>query len=263
MLRARVLSALVAIPILLIVIWFGDPWYSLVVAGCAVWGALEFYRLAPGPQVRPLVLFGVLGTTLFVLNARADGAYTAPLVSAVVLFSLIWLLFRFQVEGAFSNWLWTLGGMLYVGWLLSYFVLLRDLDEGREWVLLALFSIFAVDTCAFFVGRAWGRHKLAPAISPGKSWEGAVAGLGGGLAASVVLALILRLPMTWWQAIFLGLVVSVFAQLGDLSESLLKRSAGVKDAGKLIPGHGGILDRLDSIVFAIVVVYYYATWVVV
>jgi len=262
MLGARVLSALVAIPLLFIVIWFGDPWYSLVVAGCALWGVLEFYHLASSPQVRPLTLFGILGTLLLVLNAHAEGYFTAPLISAVVLFSLIWLLFRFEVEGAFNNWLWTLAGMLYVGWLLSYFVLLRNLNQGREWVLLALFSTFAVDTCAFFVGRVWGRHKLAPLISPGKSWEGAVGGLVGGLVASLALAFVLRLPMAWWQALFLGLLVSVFAQLGDLSESMLKRSAGVKDAGKLIPGHGGILDRLDSIVFTVVVVYYYVVWVV-
>lgn len=263
MLGDRVLSALVAIPLLLIVIWFGDPWYSLVVAGCALWGVWEFYGLAASSRTRPLTLFGVLGTLLLVLNAHSEGSYTAPLISAVVLFSLIWLLFRFEVEGAFSNWLWTLAGILYVGWLLSYLILLRNLEQGREWVLLALFSTFAVDTCAFFVGRAWGKHKLAPLISPGKSWEGAVGGVAGGLGASLALAFILRLPLAWWQALLLGLLVSIFAQLGDLSESLLKRSAGVKDAGRLIPGHGGLLDRLDSIVFTIVVVYYYVVWVIV
>jgi phosphatidate cytidylyltransferase len=263
MLGARVLSALIGIPLLLIVIWFGNPWFSLAVAGCALWGALEFYNLAGSSHLRPLTLCGVLGTLLFILNAYVGGSYTALLISVAVLFSLIWLLFRSQVEEAFNNWAWTLAGMLYVGWMLSHFILLRGLAQGKEWVILALFSTFAVDTCAFFVGRAWGKHKLAPAISPGKSWEGAVGGLVGGLGASLALALILRLPTAWWQVLLLGLLIGVFAQLGDLSESMLKRSTGVKDAGKLIPGHGGILDRLDSIVFAVVVVYYYVIWVIV
>jgi phosphatidate cytidylyltransferase len=181
-----------------------------------------------------------------------------------VILPLIGLLLRPQKEQAFVSWAWTIAGILYVGWLLSYWVALRGLDDGRNWVFFALFITFASDTSAFFVGRALGKHHLAPRISPGKTWEGAVAGVFGAILVSLlfVLPTPLGLPLSWWQAILLGLVVSVFGQLGDLVESLFKRNMGVKEASKLIPGHGGALDRIDSIVFAGVVVYYYVIWVV-
>jgi len=134
--------------------------------------------------------------------------------------------------------------------------------DGRDWVLLALFSTFAVDTTAYFTGRAFGRHKLAPAISPAKTWEGAVGGLVGAIAAVVILALILEEPLDigYGKLVVIGFLVGVFAQLGDLAESKLKRIMGVKESGSLIPGHGGILDRLDSVVFTGVVVYYCLRW---
>jgi len=168
------------------------------------------------------------------------------------------------VEGASINWVWTLAGIIYIGWMLSHFIPLRGLEGGRDWVLFALFATFAADTSAFFAGRLWGSHSLASAISPGKTWEGAIGGFLGAIAAALILIAILpSLSIPYWQGIVLGALVGIFAQLGDLSESMLKRSAGVKDAGKLIPGHGGILDRLDSIVFTVVVVYYYVIWVIV
>jgi phosphatidate cytidylyltransferase len=137
------------------------------------------------------------------------------------------------------------------------------MNEGRNLVFLTLFTTFASDTAAFFVGRAVGKHKLAPDISPAKTWEGAVAGGAGAILISLffILPTPLSLPLTWWQAALLGLLVSIFGQLGDLAESLFKRNMGVKDSGTFLPGHGGLLDRLDSIVFAGVVVYYYAVWV--
>ena len=187
---------------------------------------------------------------------------TPLLLTSAVVLSLIWLLRRPQKEGVFTNWAWTIAGILYIGWLLSYFVALIGLDGGRDWVFFALFVTFGSDTAAFFVGRALGRHHLAPRISPGKTWEGAIAGVLGALIVSLVLVTLLTLPVSYGQTILLGLLVSIFGQLGDLIESLLKRNMGVKDSGKLIPGHGGFLDRIDSIVFAGVVVYYYVIWVI-
>ncbi len=159
-----------------------------------------------------------------------------------------------------------------MGWLLSYLVALRGLDsaqtplldEGRNWVFYALTITCISDSAAFFTGRAMGRHPLAPRISPGKTWEGTIGGLVGAAIISLffILPTPLHLDFTWWAAILLGLVVSVFGQLGDLVESLLKRNMGVKDASHLLPGHGGILDRIDSIVFASIVVYYYVIWTI-
>jgi phosphatidate cytidylyltransferase len=157
------------------------------------------------------------------------------------------------------TWTSSLTGIFYLGWLLSYWVLIMGF-YGRDWVLLALFSTFAVDTTAYFIGRALGRHKMAPTISPGKTWEGALGGLVGAIVAVIALALLLDIDISYSEMVILGLLIAVFAQLGDLAESKLKRSMGVKEAGNLIPGHGGILDRLDSIVFTGVVVYYCLRW---
>jgi phosphatidate cytidylyltransferase len=180
-----------------------------------------------------------------------------------VVLSLIWLLLRRQKDGAFTSWTWTISGILYIGWLLSYFITLRSQENGRNWVFLALLLTFTSDTAAFFVGRAIGAHHLAPRVSPSKTWEGTIAGVVGAIIVSLLFTLPtpLYLPLNYWQAILLGLTVSVFGQLGDLVESLLKRNTGVKESGKLVPGHGGILDRMDSIIFTGVVVYYYVIWV--
>ncbi len=269
MIRQRVLSALVLIPPIFVAVWFGGPFYYLVLAVVAALGALEFFGIRGLSYRHPLTLFGLLCVLLLIVSAHYrdpetfEDLYTAPILAGAVALSFIWLLFRPRVENAFINWMWTLAGIIYIGWMLSHFIPLRALDDGREWVLFLLFATFATDTAAFFCGRTWGRRLLAPVISPGKTWEGAIGGLLAAIAASLILATILSLPIPYWQVIILGGLIGIFAQLGDLSESLLKRSAGVKESGTLIPGHGGILDRLDSIVFTVVIVYYYAIWVVI
>jgi phosphatidate cytidylyltransferase len=168
------------------------------------------------------------------------------------------LIFLRHREGTFSQWVWMLGGILYIGCLLGLLVALRA-EAGRNWVYLALIATFTSDTAAYFIGRAFGRHKMAPAISPGKTWEGAAAGLCGAVIISLLFTLDtpVELPFSIWQSIIAGLLISIFGQLGDLAESLLKRNTGVKDSGTLMPGHGGLLDRLDSVLFAAVVVYYF------
>jgi len=268
MLKKRVITALWGIPLIITVIWFGDPWFTILVA---IWGLLavsEFYRMVTASKVPPLTYFGLIWTLLFILSPhhgiilpQIDYAILMPLLLAsAVILPLIWVLIRRQK--AFTSWAWTVAGILYIGWLLSHLVGLRGLDDGRNWVFLALFTNAASDTAAFFIGRAWGRHRLAPKISPGKTWEGAIAGVLGAIIASLILVTLLNLPISYGQAIFLGLLVSIFGQLGDLAESLFKRKLGAKDSGKLLPGHGGFLDRVDSVVFTSIVVYYYVVWVI-
>ncbi len=269
MLRKRVITALWGIPLLTAIIWFGEPWFTILMAIWGVLAAFEFYRLVAASKVPPLTYFGLIWTLLFILSRNSDllsilepyfnrNLLTPLLLTSAVLLPLIWLLLRTQKEKAFSGWVWTIAGILYVGWLLGYLVALRGLDDGRNWVFFALFTTFASDTTAFFVGRALGRHHLAPHISPGKTWEGAIGGILGAITVSLffILPTPLSLHLNWGQVILLGLLVSIFGQLGDLVESLFKRNMGVKDSGRLIPGHGGILDRMDSVVFAGVVVYY-------
>jgi len=264
MLRQRVLSSLVLVPIVFAAIWFGDPWFTALVCVVALLGAIEFHSLVGRDRWQPLTVVGAIWSVLFVLNVHSENSQTTAmlLTSAVVVSLLCSLLVRPRGERVFVSWSWTLAGILYLGWLLSYWVLLMK-GYHRDWVYLAIFSTFAVDTSAYFVGRALGKHKLAPRISPNKTWEGAVGGVLGGMAAVVVLALILGLDIGYAKLVFIGFMVGLFAQLGDLAESKLKRSTGVKESGNLIPGHGGILDRVDSVVFTGVVVYYCLAWFVV
>lgn len=257
MLKKRVITSLYAIPLLIILIWFDKPlpWFTLFIA---LWGALaafEFYRMVADSKAPPLTYFGIIWTLLFILSPHFDyGFLPLLLFASAVILSPILLMLRPRKESFFASWVWTMAGILYVGWLLSYLVALR-LEVGRSWVFLAIFTTFGSDMAAFFVGRALGRHRLAPRISPGKTWEGAVAGVFGAIIASLIVVAVFSMPLSFGQAILLGLLVSIFGQIGDLLESLFKRRMGVKESGKLLPGHGGLLDRMDSVVFAGIVVY--------
>ncbi len=160
----------------------------------------------------------------------------------------------------------TLGGAFYTGGLLGYAPLLAALPETRThggsipWLLIVILGPAACDTGAYFVGSMVGKHKLIPHISPGKTWEGLAGGVLGSLVAALAMSGLLHLSVL--QAILLGLVICAASVSGDLCESLLKRAAGVKDSGSIIPGHGGVLDRLDSILFAILAVYWFAQVIV-
>ena len=223
---------------------------------------------------QPLTFFGIVWTLFFISHAYYIHSYgsettqilvTSALVTSAVVLALLFSTFpRSSGDRVLFNWAWSLAGVLYMGWLLSYWLLLMNSGEwvGKDWVLLALFSTFAVDTTAYFVGRAFGKHKMVPTISPGKTWEGAIGGLVGAIAAVIILALILNDPLDigYGNLVFIGFAIGVFAQIGDLAESMLKRATGLKESGNFIPGHGGVLDRLDSIVFTGVVVYYCLRW---
>ena len=144
----------------------------------------------------------------------------------------------------------------YIGGALAGAVALRGISEaGVWWLLLGILTVYAADTGAYAVGRWFGRHPMAPGISPGKSWEGAAGGMVGAIIAAVALALLTPLPLQVWQSAAIGVILSVAAPAGDLLESKVKRLAGAKDSGSLFPGHGGMLDRLDSLLPALVIVY--------
>ncbi len=276
MLKNRIITAVWAIPLISIIVWFGEPYFTIAVAVIGLLAAIEFFRLTRELKTQTLTVFGIIWTVLLVvvrntslnnwLAPHFDTSLLLPtVITAGMIVSLILLLSRKQKPGAFADWSWTLAGVLYIGWFLGYFVALRGLggsafSAGRNWVFLAIFTSFGCDSAAYFIGSAFGKHKLAPSISPGKTWEGALGGLLG--AAAVSLLFLLNTPLkvssylNWWQLIIVALLVSVFGQVGDLVESLFKRNTGVKDSGGVFPGHGGMLDRLDSLVFAALVVYY-------
>lgn len=262
----RVLTSLVGIPVLVAAIWWGVPWLTLLVLAFVLLALREVYRLAPeGVGPLPLAL-GLLWAAAQVLAGLVGGGYYQLLLAsggvllAGAFAGLLWLIafYRGRRPGLTAAYL--VGGPLYVGLPLAHALALRQLGEGdalgRGWLLFALLVTFATDTGAFFTGRAIGRHRMAPSISPGKTWEGAAGGFVLAVAASLVLARILDLGLPLWQTGLIGAAVGVAAQAGDLGESKLKRLSRVKDSGSIIPGHGGVLDRLDSLTTSIPTVYY-------
>lgn len=262
MLKKRFISAFCVLPVLIAAILFEHPvpWLTIFIAG---WGALavfEFYHIT-GSDKPLLSVLGITLTVLFIISPHIPDPTFLPAVMTFGLIVPLIVLLTYR-KSLFIGWAWMVAGALYIGWLLRYYVAMRSLDDGRYWVLLVLLTVFAFDTAAFFVGRAIGRRRLAPRVSPGKTWEGTIAGAVAALAAAVGLSFAVGLPISWWEAALLGFIVAIFGQIGDLVESLLKRSTGVKDSGRLMPGHGGILDRTDSVAFVGPLVYYYIVWVV-
>ncbi len=273
----RLLASLVGIPILLGAIWWGPPWLTLLVMLAAVLGVREFYRLAPlsssvdaplgteGKAKLPVAL-GALWVVALVFSGQAASSPSSLLLISLGVFlggafvALLWLIAFYFGRKPMMAGAYLIGGPVYVGLPLAHALALRGLGGasslGRDWLLFALLVTFATDTGAFFVGRSVGRRRMAPQISPNKTWEGAAGGFILAVVAGLILGHLLDLAAPLWQQGVTGAAVGVAAQLGDLFESKLKRLSHAKEAGSIIPGHGGILDRLDSIVASVPVVYY-------
>jgi phosphatidate cytidylyltransferase len=260
-LELRLASAAVAIPIIVLLIWTGERWYAGVVAAILFFATLEF-QAARGSRLSLLAFLGAALSAGLAVAAHARGEWLMWAVTGVAVLPLLWALAVYPTEDALLEYLWVAGGVLYLGWLGCHLVLLRDAGDGRDWVYLALFSTFATDTGAYFVGRAIGRTPLAPTISPGKTVEGAVGGVACGVAAVLLFNYFLGLRVEAGLIVPLAVLLPVAAHAGDLVESKLKRSMQVKDASRIIPGHGGLMDRLDSVLLTVVVVYYYLKWVI-
>jgi phosphatidate cytidylyltransferase len=169
---------------------------------------------------------------------------------------------RGDAHSGYRDWIWIVSGIAYVGFLGSHLILLRQLDADGEWAIVAIFGTFSTDTAAYLVGRAIGRTHITPKISPGKTLEGSLAGIAAGIGGVLLLNWITGLRAEAAHIIPLAILIPIVAEIGDLAESLLKRGVGVKDTGRLVPGHGGFLDRLDSVLFTAPLVYYFVIWVI-
>jgi phosphatidate cytidylyltransferase len=260
-LPARLATAAAGIPLLLLVIWVGGPLFTAVVAIFLGLGAFELARAAGLHARDPDAIAGMAAAAAMAPAAHLESDARVGILSALVVVTLAILVLRAEVDRGFARWGAVLGAVAYAGILGSHLVLLRRLEDGRGWVLLLLFTVFATDTGAYAVGRLFGRRKLAPRVSPAKTVEGAL----GGLVAAAVVCLVLNEALGLGQRplglLALGAAIGVAGQIGDLGESLLKRSLGVKDMGRIFPGHGGVLDRLDSILFAAPLLYYIVEYV--
>lgn len=261
MLAQRVASAAVGIPLIVLLTWVGGPWYTAAACLIVLVAAYEFQAPQRG-RWAPLGLLAAGLTAALPAGAMVGLDWLLWFTLGGVLIPLVWVAVRGEPTTALSDWLWAVGGLAYVGLLGAHVVLVRELSDGRDWVYLTLFGTFAVDTTAYFVGLAAGRRKLAPRISPGKTMEGTLGGLAGGFGAVLLLNYFLGIRLEAALIVPLAALLPVAAVLGDLAESILKRGMQVKDASHVIPGHGGFLDRLDSLLFTFPVVYYFVTWVV-
>ena len=270
MLKKRVITSLWFACLISAVVWFGgESGFAVLMAVFGILAALEFYRMVEKVKPPPFTYFGLVWTALLILSRNSEllslrvsflssGLIIPLLLTSAVVIPLIGILVRQQKDEDFSSWVWTVAGILYVGWLLGHLVALRGMEDGRNWVFFILFVTWVSDTFAYFVGKRLGRHLLAPGISPGKTWEGTAGGLGAAVAMGIVFftPTPFQLPMGYGQLILLAILVSVCGQLGDLVESLLKRNMGAKDSGSMMPGHGGVLDRFDSLILSAPVLYY-------
>jgi phosphatidate cytidylyltransferase len=264
-LARRVATALVVLPAILAALLLGPPWLALAIVVIALLvGLVEFFALLRARGIRPMRLVGVLLAAVLFLDVVAPGWLPVPAAPLGALLLLSVTLARGADFEAVSAAAATLLGAVYLGALGGTIAALRVLDPvpqgGWRMVLLLGILVFA-DSFAFFVGHALGRRRLAPLVSPGKTVEGAIGGLLGGVAGAFAVRQLGLPDLAPLHTAGLGVTVAAMGIVGDLDESLLKRWAGVKDSGRLFPGHGGMLDRLDSLLFGAPVLYYYFEYV--
>jgi phosphatidate cytidylyltransferase len=292
-LAVRTASGVILLAIVLAAIWLRGPVLVTVVALASALAAHEFYTMVRKAGYQPWYPAGIALSLLLALRGYLGGdllagvAYSGSGVAAEVMALALILIFVLARQGtvwmrspqvvpraslsntprspylAWADLGLTLGGAIYTGGLLGYAPLLASVEEtaahggGQGWMLVVLLGTAACDTGAYLVGSLVGRHKMIPRISPGKTWEGLAGGVVGAILAALALSGLLKIA--WEEAVLLGVLICASAVCGDLVESLTKRAVGVKDSGTLIPGHGGVLDRVDSILFVTLAVYWFVT----
>ena len=266
MLIKRTITSLVLAVIGIPAIILGGVYYFALIIlflGAAAW---EFRRIfAKADSKVPEAL--LIGCVILIATMRTffpDLAAAALTLS--ILAAMTWHLLDYEKgrDRAATDFAVTTAGIVYLGWIGAYLVALRTLPDGLWWVLTVLPTIWLADMAAYFVGSRWGKHPLSPRLSPRKTWEGYWAGVAFGTLSTVVLVILWHSlggpAVTWWKGAALGAALSVLTTLGDLGESLFKRQAGVKDSSNIFPGHGGVLDRIDSWLWGAVLGFFLISW---
>ena len=289
----RFISGIVGIPLLVLLVFMPvkstqvsiPPWvpvrpgwqegipFVLAVGVLSIIALYEFYRGVRKTGAEPQEWVGFASALFFLLAAinqfHAEVFSIPGVLTIFVLVTLVVELAR-RKRAPIKNLGATYLGVVYVGWMFSYLVAIRSINgeffmRGVEWtipngawmVLYVVFCVWAADTGAYLVGRKWGKRKLAPSLSPGKSWEGWIAGFICTIGMSLLMGNAMYVPV--FHAVLIGVGLSITGLIGDLAESAIKRDIGIKDFGTIMPGHGGILDRFDSLLFAAPLFYYYVT----
>ncbi|HUZ94860.1 MAG TPA: phosphatidate cytidylyltransferase [Edaphobacter sp.] len=266
----RILTAIVLIAAVFLLIFFGQLWMiTLAAAIIAELAAYEYLKLAAvgaethGAQLRIPLWWMTLGTALAFVVTLPNFPVEAqlPVLSALTLALFAWNGFRSPLIQVLPDTAQGLFGLIYIAYPLTLIPLIWKKEDGTALVIFLMVCVWAGDIAALYIGRAFGKHKLAPRLSPGKTWEGSAASIVGSVIAAFVVIylgdvltshgnLLLHTSEPMWQSLLLATLLNVAAQLGDLLESAIKRGAGVKDSGTMLPGHGGMLDRIDALLLA-------------
>jgi phosphatidate cytidylyltransferase len=279
--RQRALSSVGVVAFGIIPALLGSPVISIAVALIAIGAMYELYRAYQRVGARPSTWTGSAAVIALIVIAGTDAPFRA-LTGAMVGYTLIALmqhLVKRDINGALLDWTFSLSGVMYVGVTMMHFVLIRRIqgpvdmswvaeadgligDQGAAlglaWLLFVLVTTWMTDVFAYLVGRKYGKRKLIPHVSPGKTREGAIAALVGGTLSGVLCGYAFGVPVPFILLLVLGCLVAVGAMLGDLAESLIKRNIGIKDMGSIIPGHGGLLDRIDALLVTVPLTFYAA-----
>ncbi len=271
-LTQRILTAIIGVPLLLLVFYFGSYYFLAFILLIVGFGSYEFFRLVDNKNLDNKKIIGIVFCIILPIGANFGYLYFIFLFTLVSIFTLFINLQKQDLSttliGAGTKFL----GIVYIGWFLSHAILIRNINEsifpyidntnlknndiGFFWIVFVVACTFLNDTAAYFFGKYKGKIKLVPRLSPGKTVEGTVCGIFMALVCGMFINLIFSSPISYKWSMLLGFVVGAVAVLGDLIESMFKRSVSIKDSGGLLPGHGGVLDRFDSLILVFPVMYY-------
>lgn len=263
----RVIVSIIAIPAIVALTIYGRELFLFFILAVSAISFYEFSNFAKNKNASINLPAGMLSILAVILNIYYNFVEPTNLYLIITLFILITELFR-NKDSALRNTSAAFLGIAYIGFLFGSLLSIRELDanvgsyyiRGAYLILSILISIWLCDSAAFFIGCRYGKHKLFPRVSPKKSWEGAIAGFSFAILGFVVMKIIFMKFIPLADAIIIGVLIGAFSQIGDLVESLFKRDAEIKDSSNLIPGHGGVLDRFDSLLFAAPIVYLYLSF---
>lgn len=256
------ITALILLPLVILIIVKGGPFsFAALLAVFSCIGTVEFYRMAMPTRKLESYLAALSGAALLFTPFAVGDRLTLTFVGLLFLAFALLFLFRIRdIADAAREVACAVLAFIYIPFLLMHLVMLRQTPYGVQWLLVIMLIVMTNDSTAYYTGSAFGKTKLYPLVSPKKSVEGALGGLFGSICGTLFAKLFFFPQLTFVDVIATALAIGVLGQVGDLFESLLKRSFGVKDSGAILPGHGGVLDRLDSILFAAPATYYYTIY---